>query len=71
MKIFVIFYNRKKKKLLPYDRKRTLALSKVHLVLLRIHNTETALTSFLLQAFSGAVATRYYAEVTNAFMILE
>ena len=32
-------------------------------------NTETALTSSPLQAFAGVVATRYYTEVTNAFML--
>lgn len=36
-----------------------------------MHNSETALTSSPLQAFAGVVVTRYYTEVTNAFMLLK
>lgn len=34
-----------------------------------MHNSETALPFSPLQAFAGVVATRYYTEVTNAFML--
>lgn len=34
-----------------------------------MHNNETALASSPLQVFAGVVATRYYTEVTNAFML--
>lgn len=48
---------------------KELTLSKGQPFPLRMHNTETALPSSPVQAVAGVVATRYYTEVTNTFMV--